>query len=68
MMDIRTLDFTKFHGTPEERQQFSNEFLAGLTEAGFVKLVNHGLTKTDFLKLFQQVIEHNAHIFPSSLI
>ncbi|KAF2762357.1 oxidoreductase [Pseudovirgaria hyperparasitica] len=53
-MDLLTLDMAKFHGTKSEQREFSNQFLQGLTDAGFVKLVNHGLTEEDMTMLFKQ--------------
>lgn len=31
------------NGTPQERAEFGQKFLAGMTEHGFVKLVNHSV-------------------------
>ncbi|EUC34386.1 hypothetical protein COCVIDRAFT_40399 [Bipolaris victoriae FI3] len=53
-MNLRTLDFTKFTGTDQERKEFCQAFLDGITEVGFVKLMNHGLDDKTNSELFQQ--------------
>lgn len=55
-MNLRTLDFTKFTGTDQERKEFCQAFLDGITEVGFVKLMNHGLDDKTNSELFQQVV------------
>jgi hypothetical protein len=54
-MSLRTLDFTKFLGSEKERHEFCHAFLDGITEVGFVKLINHGLDEKTNSELFQQV-------------
>ncbi|EMD97901.1 hypothetical protein COCHEDRAFT_1165294 [Bipolaris maydis C5] len=53
-MNVRTLDFTKFTGTDQERKEFCQGFLDGITDIGFVKLINHGLDDKTNSELFQQ--------------
>ncbi|EUC43580.1 hypothetical protein COCMIDRAFT_100510 [Bipolaris oryzae ATCC 44560] len=53
-MNLRTLDFTKFTGTDQERKEFCQAFLDGITEVGFVKLINHDLDDKTNSELFQQ--------------
>lgn len=66
-MNLRTLDFTKFTGTNEERKEFCQAFLDGITEVGFVKLINHGLDDKTNSELFQQVVSPTnlVHFSPS---
>lgn len=61
-MNVRTLDFTKFTGTDQERKEFCQGFLDGITDIGFVKLINHGLDDKTNSELFQQVVS-TIHLF-----
>ncbi|KAH7042793.1 putative gibberellin 20-oxidase [Macrophomina phaseolina] len=53
-IEIRTLDFSKFHnGTDAERKEFARGLFDGWSKEGFVKIINHGFTKDDFDQLFE---------------
>ena len=55
-MAIRTLNFAESYGSDKEQQTFARELLEGFSEAGFVKLVNHGVSLEDLNQLFAWVI------------
>jgi isopenicillin N synthase-like dioxygenase len=55
-MTLPTLDLSRFtEGRDLERQQLASDLLASLSQHGFVKLVNHGLTDEAVSKLFDWV-------------
>jgi isopenicillin N synthase-like dioxygenase len=54
-LKLRVLDCAKLYGSDREQKEFAHDFLAGITEVGFLKLVNHGLTEDDINMLLQQV-------------
>ncbi|RDL32343.1 Clavaminate synthase-like protein [Venustampulla echinocandica] len=54
-MQIETLDFSKFHaGTDAERYEFSKALLAGFASTGFVKLINHGFSREEISRMFEE--------------
>nr|QIW91883.1 OXY4 [Phialomyces arenicola] len=53
-MEIKTLDFAKFHcGVESERREFSSALLEGFSRAGFVKIINHGFSQEEIAQLFE---------------
>ncbi len=53
---IPQLDFSAFtNGTAIQREQFCSELVAGLSQLGFIKLINHGLSKDEIVEVFSWV-------------
>lgn len=56
MSTLRTLDYGHLvTGTASQRKRFIQELVAGLGEAGFVKLVNHGFDDQKLSDVFNWV-------------
>jgi hypothetical protein len=56
MSEIKVLDAQKwFSGNAQERQEFAQSLLEGFQTAGFVKLVNHGLSDKCIDEAFEWV-------------
>ncbi|RDW69675.1 clavaminate synthase-like protein [Coleophoma cylindrospora] len=54
-MEIKTLDFSRFHtGTEAERYEFSKLLLTGFASTGFVKLINHGFSREEISRTFEE--------------
>ena len=55
-MALPTLDLSHFtDGNATDRKSFESELLSSLSEHGFVKLVNHGITDEVACELFEWV-------------
>jgi isopenicillin N synthase-like dioxygenase len=55
-MTLPTLDLSRFTGgSTLERHQLASDLLASLSQHGFVKLVNHGISDKAVAKLFDWV-------------
>lgn len=55
-MTLPTLDLSQFtDGSALERYQLASDLLASLSQHGFVKLVNHGISDEAVVKLFDWV-------------
>lgn len=55
-MDVKTLDFSKFQGSEAARSEFAHELLKAFSNAGVVKLINHGFDGETMSRLFRWVI------------
>ncbi|KAK6829434.1 hypothetical protein PG987_010018 [Apiospora arundinis] len=52
-MDVKTLDFSKFQGSEAARSEFAHELLKAFSDAGVVKLINHGFDGETMSRLFR---------------